>query len=103
MIWNHALHLFAGVLGVNIMTWSAPGVIASLVVASVTQAIHMIRLYFDYRNRFQADPVGFQAAGIIRPGSAQYWLRFGQFYVAKVIWYAFVTLAAAHIMRFLSA
>ena len=100
MIWSHAIHLFAGVLGEDIMTWSVPGVIASLVVASVTQAINTIRLHFYFRRRYLAEPEHIQQRyPRSAPDSLLYWRKVAEFYVWKVIWYGFVTLAAAHIMR----
>lgn len=106
MLWNHALHLIGGVLGANIMTWSAPGVLTSVAFSSFVQGISMIFLHFDVRNRFSVTSEDVQKNSRQMgspPGSPRYWYKFAQTYVVKVIWYGLVTLLAAHVMRILSA
>ena len=66
----------------------------------------MIRLHFYFRKRFLATPEYIREDTDLRwtpPGSPRYWYKSAQLYVAKVIWYGFVTLVAAQIMRFLNA
>ena len=102
MIWNHALHLLAGALWANYMTWSGQGVLASTVVALILQAIDTVRLHIYLRRRFLADPLN-DLNQESAPGSSLYWYKIAQFYVFKVIWYGLVTLVAAQIMRSLNA
>ena len=102
MVWNHALHLIVGVLGANIMTWSAPGVLVSMVLALITQAIDIVRMYLYHRNRILAEPDDIRDEHMLNFKQGVVY-KFAQLYVAKVIWYGLVTLVAAQIMRSLSA
>ena len=77
-----------------------------MVIASITQAIDMVRLHIYSRKRFLATPEYIREDDNLRgtpPGSPRYWSKVAQLYVAKVIWYGLATLVAAQIMRSLSA
>lgn len=102
MLWNHSLHIVAGVLGANIFLWSGSGVLATLILAVVAQAIDIVRMYFYHRNRILAAPedVRDEQMANFKQGALY---KFAQLYVVKVIWYGLVTLVAAQIMRSMSA
>lgn len=98
MLWSHALHIVVGALGANIFIWSGSGVLMSLVVASITQAIDIVRMYFYHRNRILAAPAEVREEQMMNFKQGALY-RFAQLYVAKVIWYGVVTLVAARVMR----
>ena len=78
-----------------------------MVLASIIQAIDMVRLHIYFRKRFLATPENIREDNDSRrmtpPGSLRYWSKVAQLYVVKVIWYGLVTLVAAQIMRSLNA
>jgi len=101
MLWNHALHIVAGVFGANIFIWSGAGILISAIVASTTQAIDIGRMYFYHRNRVLTAPAEVREEQIMNFKQGALY-KFAQLYVAKVIWYGLVTLVAAHVMRSVS-
>ena len=98
MVWNHALHLIIGVLGTNIMTWSASGVLVSMTFALISQTINMVRMYIYHRNRISAEPEDVRELHMMNFKQRALY-KYAQLYVAKVLWYGFVTLVAAQIVR----
>lgn len=102
MLWNHGLHIVAGILGVNIFIWSGSGVLASVILVSITQAIDIVRMYFYHRNRILAAPAEVREEQMMNFKQGAIY-KFAQLYIAKVIWYGLVTLVAAQIMRSMSA
>ena len=103
MLWKHVLHLMGGMLGANIMTWSALGVLMSAAFSLLVQAISLGFLHFDVRKRLSAKPQWDLRQTATPPASPLYWYKLAQLYVVKVIWYGLVTLLAAHITRTMSA
>lgn len=102
MLWNHLIHVVAGVIGTTIFSWSAVGIVTAGIVAAVTQAIDTVRMYFYYRDRIlQAPPdVREQQMKAFKQRAV---IMLAQLYVVKVCWYAVVLLLAAYVTRSISA
>ena len=102
MLWNHLLHVVAGVIGATIFNWSGAGILTAGIVAAVTQAIDTVRMNFYHRDRIlQAPPdVREQQMKAFKQGAV---IKLVQLYVVKVCWYAVVLLLAAYVTRNISA
>lgn len=99
MLFNHLLHIIVGILVPDMFRWSVGGVLAAAFISVGVQAVDVIRIRRQAIAMSMAnpEPTRSQQLEAIRGSVGTY--KLVQLFVYKTIWYALVTLAAAHITR----
>lgn len=99
MLINHLLHIIAGFLVPEMFRWSMGGILAAAFVSVGVQAVDVIRIRRQAIAMSMAnpEPIRSQQLEAIRGGVGTY--KLVQLLVYKTVWYALVTLVAAHIAR----
>lgn len=98
MIWNHLIHIIAGIIGYQIFTWSKSGLLICALITAGVQAIDIFRIYFYHKNLILASPLTVKEEKM-RVFKDRAFYIFSQLYIWKVIWYGSVTILAAAITR----
>jgi len=98
VLWNHFIHVLAGVLGASIFLWSSQGTIAAAILAAVVQGIDAVRMYFYHKRLILQSPSGIKEERMkaFEEGAIY---KLAQIYIVKVAWYGFVTLLVAAVAR----
>jgi len=98
MLWNHIIHIVAGIFGASIFLWTGDGILLSAIIAALSQATDTIRMYFYHKNHILSAPEGVREEQMhnFKEGALY---KFAQLYIVKVIWYGVVTLITAQLMR----
>lgn len=98
MIRNLIIHIIAGILGRNTFTINVDGILWCLLIAMITQAVDMIRVYRYHKNRVeQANPEVRDEQMITFRKRAPKVMPY--IYIMKVLFYGIVTFAVAGIAR----
>lgn len=96
--YNYLIHGLAGVFVPWLFPWTLAGIAASVGFAALIQAIDTARMYRFEKGRILEAPDGIRQQ-LIRECSERMMLKYAQVYMAKVLWYALVTLIVAYVAR----
>ena len=97
---NHFIHIIAGLILPDTFIWTTSGILATVLLAAVTQGIDQFRIYRHYQNEFQLiDQLHGRKEGRDVIFEMDTLFRHGQMFIFKVIWYGLVTMVAAGFRR----
>ncbi len=102
MIWNHLIHIIAGLIGASIFLFNVEGILTAVLITAITQTVDIIRMYRYHRNLIlqKPDEIKEEQLRIFNKGA---FLKFSQLFLLKVVWYSIIILFAAYITRSLTA
>ena len=102
MIWNHLLHLIAGIIGSSIFNFTGVGILTTITITAFTQIIDTIRMYRYHKNLILKKPDEIKEEQLHNFKSGAFY-KFFQLYLLKVVWYSLIILLTAYITRSLTA
>jgi hypothetical protein len=99
VLFNHLLHAAVGVLASQIFSWSVSGALTAVFISAGIQGIDTFRIRRQVvaMSMGNPEPIRSEQLEAIRGPTGTY--KLVQLFVYKAIWYALITLVAAHVTR----